>query len=129
MGFVSWQHYCTALQYLASAKLSGVEQRAQRIFGRAAITLGIGPHSSVWATVYKKVRPMLSDCCQSVLSVCLSVTLVYRGQTVRRIKMKLHTQVGLGPGHIVLYGDPAPLRQRSTVPQFSAHICCGQMAA
>ena len=36
-----------------------------------------------------------------VLSVCLSVTLVYCGQTVGRIKMKLGTHVGLGPGHIV----------------------------
>ena len=25
-------------------------------------------------------------------------------------------------------GDPAPLPQRGTAPQFSAHICCGQMA-
>jgi len=30
----------------ASAKLCGVEQRAPPIFGRVAITLGIGPHSS-----------------------------------------------------------------------------------
>ena len=37
-------------------------------------------------------------------------------------------QVGLGPGHIVLDGDPAPPPQRGT-PQFSAHISCGQMAA
>jgi len=30
----------------------------------------------------------------------------------------------------VLDGDPAPLPQRGTAPfQFSAHICCGQMAA
>ena len=40
---------------------------------------------------------------------CLSVTLVYCCQTVRRIKMKLGMQVGLGPGHIVLGGDRAPL--------------------
>ena len=32
------------------------------------------------------------------------------------IKMKLHMQVGLGPGHIVLDGDPAPLPQRGTAP-------------
>ena len=38
----------------------------------------------------------------------LSVTLVYCGQTVRCIKMKLDTEVGLGPGHVVLDGDPAP---------------------
>ena len=41
---------------------------------------------------------------------CLSVTLVYCGQTVGWIKMPLGTQVGLGPGHIVLDGDPAPPR-------------------
>ena len=32
-------------QLVASAKLCGVEQRAPPIFGRAAITLGIGPDS------------------------------------------------------------------------------------
>jgi len=42
-------------------------------------------------------------------SVCpvLSVTLVYCDQTVGWIKMKLGTQVGLGPGHVVLDGDQA----------------------
>jgi len=34
--------------------------------------------------------------------------LVYCGQTVRWIKMPLGMEVGLGPGHIVLDGDPAP---------------------
>ena len=43
-----------------------------------------------------------------VLSV-LSVTVVtYRGQTVGRIKMPLGTEVGLGPGDIVLDGNTAP---------------------
>jgi len=42
--------------------------------------------------------------------------------------MKLVMQVGLGPGHIVLDGDPVPPPQRGTATQFSAHICCGQMA-
>jgi len=46
MGFMSWQHYCTVLQQWESAKLCGIEQRAPPIFGRAAITLGIVPHSS-----------------------------------------------------------------------------------
>ena len=32
---------------VVSAKLCGVEQRAPPIFGRVAITLGIGPHSSL----------------------------------------------------------------------------------
>jgi len=75
---------------------------------------------------------------------------MYCGQRVGRIKMKLGMQVGLGPGHIVLDGDPAPLShsgpsshpQRKLpkfptgdtasptqlLPNFSAHICCGQMA-
>ena len=44
-GFVSWQHYCTAQKW-ASAKLCGVEQMLPLVFGRAAITLGMGPHSS-----------------------------------------------------------------------------------
>ena len=42
--------------------------------------------------------------------------------------MKLGTQVGLGPGHIVLDGNPAPPPPKGHSPQFSAHICCGQMA-
>jgi len=44
--------------------------------------------------------------------------------------MKLGMQVGLDPGHIVLDGDPAPPppRKGGELPQFSAHICCGQMA-
>jgi len=63
-----------------------------------------------WATVCKTVRPMLSDCCP-VCPVCpvLSVMFVHCGQTVGRIKMKLGMPVGLGPGHIVLGGDRAPL--------------------
>ena len=46
--------------------------------------------------------------CLSVLSLCLSVTFVHCGQTVGWIKTKLDKQVGLGPGHIVLEGNPAP---------------------
>jgi len=43
--------------------------------------------------------------------------------------MKLGVQVGLGPGHIVLGGDLAPPPPKGNSPQFSAYICCGQMAA
>ena len=32
--------------------------------------------------------------------------------------MKLGMQVGLGPGHIVIDGDRAPLPQRGTAPNF-----------
>jgi len=49
---------------------------------------------SFWATVCKTVHPIQSDRCLCV-SV-LSVTLVYCGQTVGWIKMKLCTEVGLG---------------------------------
>jgi len=65
---------------------------------------------SRWATVCKTVRPMLSDRCP----VCLSVTLVYCGQTVGWIKMKLGMQGRLGPGHIVFDADPSPPRERGT---------------
>jgi len=47
-------------------------------------------------TVCKTDHPMLSDCCPAVLSVltvCLSATLVYCGQTAGWIKMKLSTEV------------------------------------
>jgi len=63
--------------------------------------------------------------CLSVLSVCLSVTLVYCGQMVGWIKMKLDMQVGLGPGHIVLDGDPAELpstKRGRRPPVFCAYL-------
>jgi len=85
----------------------------------------------LWATVCKTVRPMLSVRCHVCLSVCLSVTLVYCGQTVGPINMKLGMQVGLGPGHIVLGGDQLPLPKGAQLrpPQFSAHFYCGQTSA
>ena len=111
--------------------------------------------SSIWATICKTVRAMLSYRCLSC--PVLSVTLVYCGQKVEWIKMKLGMQVGLGPGHTVLNGDPTPpslkghspptfglyllwqycvwcgpsstpLPTTGQSPQFSAHVCCGQMA-
>ena len=46
------------------------------------------------------------------------------------IKVKLGMEVGLGPGHIVLDGDPAPPSKKNghSPSQFLAHVCCGQMA-
>jgi len=49
-----WQHYCTTFDQWASAKLCGVVEgmesrnvrRRRHILGWAAVTLGIGPHSS-----------------------------------------------------------------------------------
>jgi len=80
---------------------------------------------SAWVTVSKTVCPMLSDHCLSVLS-CL-----WRWCTVakRLDGSKLGMQVGLGPGHIVSASDPAPPHPKGqSCPQFSAHICCCQMA-
>jgi len=42
--------------------------------------------------------------------------------------MALDLEVGLGPGHIVLDGDPAPLPKKGQSPQFSAHLYCDQTA-
>jgi len=42
--------------------------------------------------------------------------------------MALDMDVGLGPGHIVLYGDPAspPPKKGGTAPHFSARVYCGK---
>jgi len=40
--------------------------------------------------------------------------------------MALGIKVGLGLGHIVLDGNPAPLPKKDRGPQFSAHLYCGQ---
>jgi len=48
--------------------------------------------------------------------VCLCVTMVYCGQTVGWIKMKLSVEVGLGPGHTVLDGDPARTPKKGHSP-------------
>jgi len=66
-----------------------------------------------------------------VLALCLVYTVdelapppvlahVWCGQTAGWIKMSHGTEVGLGPGHMVLDGDPAPPAQKGNSPQFSA---------
>ena len=78
-------------------------------------------------TVCKTVRPMLSVRC---LSVCLSVCDVgVLWPTVGRIKMKPGMQVGIGPGHIVLGGDPAPLLPKGHRPPIFGPYLLWQMAA
>jgi len=42
--------------------------------------------------------------------------------------MTLGMEVGLGPGHIALDGEPTPLPKRGQNPQFSAHFYCRQTA-
>ena len=78
--------------------------------------------NNFWATVCITVCPMLSVCLSS-----LSVMLMYCSQPAGRIKMKLGTQVGLGLATL-LDGDTAPPSKKGAErPQFSTHICCGQM--
>ena len=38
------------------------------------------------------------------------------------INMPLGMEIGLGPGHIVLDGDPAPLPEKGAVPPVSAYF-------
>jgi len=85
--------------------------------------------SAYWTTVCKTIRPMPSDHCLSCLA-CLSAVWGNCGQTVGWIKMKLGTEVGLGPGHIVLDGDPAPHlpKKGHSSAHFLAHVYCGQTA-
>jgi len=44
--------------------------------------------------------------------------------------MPLGTRVDLGPGHIVLHGDPvAPPQKKRVQPPFSAAVYCGETVA
>jgi len=63
--------------------------------------------------------------CFVLSSVCLPVTLVYCGQTVGCIKMSLGKEVGLGPGDIVLDGDPDPPKGGTAASTFR-HMYYGQ---
>jgi len=74
------------------------------VFGR--------PFVKRFALRYQTVVCLSVSVCLSVCLYVLSVTLVYCGQTVGWIKKKLGMEVGLGSGHIVLDGDPAPPPQR-----------------
>ena len=42
--------------------------------------------------------------------------------------MPLDREVDSSPGDTVLDGDSAPPQRVTAPPQFSAHVCCGQMA-
>jgi len=73
-----------------------------------------------WATVCKTVRPMLSVCCLSVLScpVCLSVTLVYCGQTDQ--DETLHAS-RIWP-HCVTWGPSSPPPKGHSPPIFGPYL-------
>jgi len=53
---------------------------------------------------------------------------MYCGQMAGWVKMPLGMEVGLGPDHIVLDGDPAPPEDGHS-PQFSVGVYCGQIVA
>jgi len=57
---------------------------------------------------FVRVKSFWAAVCKTVCPFCLSVTLVYYGQTVGWIRMPLGTEVGFGSGHIVLGRDRAP---------------------
>jgi len=66
---------------------------------------------------------MLSDSCPSVCLVCLSVgdvDVLWPNGWMDQGETWL--QVGLGPGHVVLDGDPAPLLQRERAPNFWPYL-------
>ena len=84
----------------------------QFMFGKTSLA------SSFWVRVYERFAQCYRTVVCPVMS-CLSVCNVgVLWQTVGWIKVKLGLQVGLSPGHIVLDGDPAPLPQRGTAPNF-----------
>ena len=61
----------------------------------------------------------LTVVCPSVCPACLSCPVCDVGvwwPKVGWIQVKLGMQVGLGPGHILLDGDPGPPPQRATAP-------------
>ena len=69
--------------------------------------------------------------CLCVLSVCLSVCGVgVMWPNGWMDQDETWVRLGLGPGHIVLDGDPVPPPPKGHTAQcqFAVHICCGQMA-
>jgi len=94
-----------------SAKLWDIEQRAPPIFGRAAITFGIGPHSSLFTII----RPQQYYICgfglllqtkERGLSVCLSITVVSPAKVAEPIEMPFGLWAGMGRRNHVLDGYP-----------------------
>jgi len=70
-----------------------------------------------WATVTSNGSPYDTGPMSRLFCLsCLSVMLVYCGQTVGWIKMPLGTEVGLGAGDIVLDGDPPLPRKGAQQP-------------
>ena len=123
--------YCTALYKWASAKLCGVEERAPPIFGRAAITLGIGPHSSfIWLSCYRYCANNVSlifTSCKNIMFLSWFVCLSWRPDysksfgkifTVRRHASAVYAIVCLSQVCVVLKRlNVGSCKQRHTIAQ------------
>ena len=96
-------------------KRGGAAVPLLRKLGPRLVQRGLGRGLLPYQAASSSIQPFV---CMSVCPAGLSVTLVYCGQTVGRIKMKLSTQIGLVPGHIVLDGDPAPSNKGAQPPIF-----------
>jgi len=123
---------CRILQ--GGHKVGAKDSRRFQGFFRAITILfqRLSQHNLLHLAAFKSIfgRPFVKRfalCYRTVVLSALSVTLVYCGQTVGWIKMKLGVQVGLGSDHIVLDGDPAPPPPKGHSPPIFGHICCGQM--
>jgi len=79
-------------------------------------------HCVTWGSTFPP--PKMAQQPPPILGPCL----LWPGQTAQWIKMPHDLEVGLGPGHIVLDGDPASHPKNWAQPPFLANVCCGQMA-
>jgi len=79
------------------------------------------PHCARWGVGTQLPLPQSGTAPQFSTHVCC-------GQTAGWIKVPLGRQVGLGPGDIVLNGDPGPPKKGHSTPQFLDHVYCGQTA-
>jgi len=82
---------------------------SRRAHGNTSVSDYVISHLFFGRPFVKRFALRYHPFCLSVCLSVLSVKLVYCGQTVEWIKMKLGMQVGLGPGHIVLGVNPVPL--------------------
>ena len=78
---------------------------------------GLKPCEMRFFVVFKRPLQVTVALCYGTLS-CLSVTLVYCGQTVGLIEMPFGTEVhvGLGPGDIVRWGPSLPTERGTAAP-------------
>ena len=83
--------------------------------------------------VCKTVRPMLSDLCPVCLSVCLSCPVCNVGTLWPNSWMDQDETWRAGRPrpwpHCIRWGPISPPQRGTASTQFSAHICCSQIAA